>query len=249
MMLQYQTEAILISVRDFGDADKMVTLFSREYGKITAFAYGARRPKNRLSGGMQLFTHLEATLAAGRNYDTIKQCEIQNPFRHIREDLECLAYGMFIAEMVMELCPERQPEPKIFELLQDVLPVLTERNPRIVALACAWQMLAFSGYLPDMGICGLCGQPIKGAGIYYDMHRGSVCMSCGEKVSLATDERLRAFILSLLTMDWKNLSSFTVNGMVLLQAEKAVMDRLLHCLDRPLKSVDFIKKITHMQGL
>ncbi len=243
-MAQYQVEAILVAVRDWGDADKMVTLFSREFGKIIAFANGARRPKNPLASGMQMFTHLEVTLTSGKNCDSIKQCEIKHAFRQIQEDFNCMAYGSFIAELTAELCPERQPEAHVFDLLLEVLHKLTTRNPRIVALAWAWQLLAMTGYYSEFAHCSSCGQALTFPAYFKLASGGCVCSQCEHRGLLEYTEKVHDFIQCLAQLDWQNLGCFSVNGAVLLQSEKVLLEYLMHCLDKPLRSMNFIKQVT-----
>jgi DNA repair protein RecO (recombination protein O) len=242
-MAQYHAEAILVAARDWGEADKMVTLFSREYGKIIAFANGARRPKSPLAGGMQLFTHLDVRLASGKNYDSVKQCEIKHSFRHVQEDFNCMAYGTFIAELVAELCPERHPEPQVFDLLLEVMMILALRNPRMVALAWAWQLLFIMGYYPDFEHCVICGRTLSLPAYFSFSDGGCICSICDHYQLPEVSEKMVSFINCLLHIDWRNPVEFTVNGTVLMQTEKILMEYLMQCLDKPLKSMNFIKQV------
>lgn len=242
-MAQYQTEVIVVAVRDWGDADKIVTLFSREHGKIIAFANGARRPKSPLAGGMQLFTHLDVRLASGKSSDAVKQCEIKHSFRHIQEDFNCMAYGMFIAELVAELCPEGQSEPAVFDLLVEVLTILSLRNPRMVALAWAWQILFVMGYYPDFKQCILCGQELFWPAYFSFSNSGCVCAQCEHHGLPEVSTKVYEFITCLLHINWLNPGKFTVNGTTLMQTESILMDYLMQCLDKPLKSMNFIKQV------
>ena len=242
-MAQYQIEAILVAVRDWGDADKIVTLFSREHGKIIAFANGARRPKSPLAGGMQLFTHLEARLMPGKNCESVKQCEIKYAFREVQEDFNCMAYGAFIAELTSELCPERQPEPQVFDLLLAVLHILKKRNPRMVALAYAWQLLSITGYYPEFDRCTVCGQALSFSAYFSFASSGCVCSSCEHYGLPEFSEKTSNFIKCMLHLDWNNPGCFTVNSTTLVQTEKLLMGYLMHCLDKPLKSAKFIKQV------
>lgn len=245
-MAQYQVEAIAVAVRDWGDADKIVTLFSREHGKIIAFANGARRPKSPLAGGMQLFTHLEVMLVSGKNWDSIKQCDVKNTFRQLQEDFNCMAYGAFISELTAELCPERQPEPHIFDLLLTVFHVMTARNPRIAALAYAWQLLSITGYSPEFGQCTLCGSTISFPAYFSFTSGGCVCNQCEHKDLLEINEKSNQFIHCLMTLDWNNPGCFSVNPTILMQTEKLLLGYLLQCLDKPLKSMNFIKQVASL---
>lgn len=243
-MAQYQAEAILVAARDWGEADKLVTLFTREYGKIIAFANGARRPKSPLAGAMQLFTHLDIRFATGKNYDSVKQGEIKHSFRHVQEDFSCMAYGTFIVELVAELCPERHAEPQVFDLLLEVLTILSLRNPRIVALAWAWQLLFIMGYYPDFEHCALCGRALSLPSYFSFSNGGCICFTCEHKDLPEVSEKIIHFINCLLHLDWRNPVEFTVSGTVLMQTEKILMEYLGHCLDKPLKSMNFIKQVS-----
>jgi len=243
-MTQYETEAILLVVKNWGEADKMVTFFSREHGKVTAIAYGARRPKSRLAGGMQAFMHIDVALMPGKNLDSIKQYECKNSFRLIREDLTCMAYGLFIAELVAELCPERQPEPLVFDLLLDIFTLISARNPRLVALAGAWQLLSMTGFLPEYKKCICCDQPLTTQAYFLASAGGLACCNCKMQDSIEISMSAVDFLDILLSLDLQNPGHFKVTGMALLETEKMLAKYLMYHLDKPLRSLAFIKQIT-----
>ena len=116
-MAQYVTEAIVLGVRSWGEADKMLRLFSRDHGRITAAAFGARRPKSPLAGGLQMFHTLELELTTGERVDTIRRCSVRRRFPHLDADLSAMAYASLVAEMLLELMPEGAPQPEVY--LQD----------------------------------------------------------------------------------------------------------------------------------
>ena len=178
MALEYPTEAILLAARDWSAADRMVTLFSREYGIITAMAYGVRKPKSKLSGGLQPFTHLNLLMANARGMDSVKQCEVETSFRELREDLTKLAYANFIAELTLGLWPERQTEAAAFEMLLAVFSLLVKRNPRIAALAGAWQLMALAGYQPEYEYCAQCGSTLNLPACFTFNAGGATCQAC-----------------------------------------------------------------------
>ncbi|MDD4601642.1 DNA repair protein RecO [bioreactor metagenome] len=242
-MTQYQTEAILLSVRNWGEADKMVTLFSREHGKIGAIAYGARRPKNRLAAGMQPFMHINISLTPGKGLDYIKQYETINTFRPIRENLDYMAYGALIAELTAELCPDHQPEPLIFDLLEGILRLLSERNPRVVVLAGAWQLLALSGFSPQYTYCTSCSKDLILPAYFSAAIGGGLCPSCRTTESFAFSAAAGDFLDKLLQLDWQAPTAFKVSGAALVEIEKLLICYLKYHIDKPLKSLDFIRQV------
>ncbi|VBB06077.1 recombination protein o reco [Lucifera butyrica] len=242
--MQYQTEAILLSVRDWGDADRMVTLFSGQFGKLHAVAYGAKRPRNRLAGSLQVFSHVDVMLAAGKTYESIRQCEIINSNRALREDLNFMAYASFLAELAAELWPEREPEPRVFALLAAAFSLIHERHPRLVALAGAWQLLVLAGYYAHSRCCRICGKKVSFPANFIARNGGCTCLECsGGKTMLEIGEPAFSLIERFLELDWSSPGSFTVHKSALLQAEMLLLGYLTEVLDRPLKSINFLKHV------
>lgn len=242
-MAIYEAEAILLAVKDWGDADRMVTLFSRDYGKINAVAYGARVPRNSLSGPLQAFAHVGIVLSQGNQLDYVKQCSVYNSFKALREDIVIMAYAMLMSEIVMELWPEREPEPKVFELLLSAFPLMAQRNPRIVTLAGAWQLLSLAGYKPLYENCVSCGRALSFPAAFSLEPCGGLCEHCATgKESVYTGD-MRSFIEQLLSLEWQNPGHFSVSKRTLLMTERLVCDILVSLIGKPLKSVNFIAAI------
>jgi DNA repair protein RecO (recombination protein O) len=107
--------------QDFGEADRVLTLYSPTLGKVRAIAKGVRRPKSRLGGNVELFTHVNVLVAQGRNLDIVTQAQAVLPFHGIRDDLWKAAYASYAAELVDRFTEERLENRAIFELLLEVL--------------------------------------------------------------------------------------------------------------------------------
>lgn len=241
---QYRTEAILLATREYDAANRMVTLFSREYGKLSAIAYGARRPRSALAGSLQPFAHVELALVAGRSVDTVRQCEIIRSFRELRENLNAMAYASLLAELTAELWPEREAEPAVFELLLAAFGLLGQRNPRITALAGALQLLSLAGFRPELANCVACGRPLDLPARFDAAAGGGICVDCGETHLPALGPEVRDFIGRLLGLDWREPGRFTVTGAVLEGSERLLVDFLTCRLEKPLKSIAFIAAIS-----
>jgi len=240
-MGQYQAEAIILSVRDWQEADRMITLLSRDQGKISAIAYGARRTRSRLAGSVQTFAHVDISLLPGKNIDSVAQCEVRRSFRELREDLNKMAYASLLSELGSELWPEREPEPAAFEVLLGAMGLMLEKNPRLVTLAGAWQLLSLAGFHPEYEKCVTCGQVLD-LPVHFDAEAGGgICLTCDHSHPPNFDEPMCAFIDHLLNVNWKNPAPFKVSGAALMKAERLLIDFIAHRLDKPLKSVAFIQ--------
>lgn len=247
MAVEYQTEAILLAARDWGVADRVVTLFSREYGIVTAMAYGARKPKSKLGGSLQPFTHLYLVMTVGKGMDVVKQCEVQTPFRELREDLTRLAYANFIAELTTGLWPQRQSEALAYDTLLATLRLLTTRNPRITALTGAWHLLVLAGFQPEYKYCVQCGNTLHFPVRFSFAAGGSTCTECSLPTEPIFEQADQKFLEQLFAIDLDSPGQFTVHAKTLANAERLLYGFVRHQLERPLKSLDFINRVNSLR--
>ena len=145
-METYKAEGIILQTTDFGDANRIVTLFTKEFGKIDVNAYGCRRIKNPLAGATQLFNHVKCEISPGSKVDVIREADILYFYKNLTQDLDRLAYASLFFEIVNKMTLPKNSEPNIFHLLVKSLPVLDTRNPKIAALIGSCQFLQFSGF-------------------------------------------------------------------------------------------------------
>ena len=114
-----RTEGIVLHAWDLGEHDRLVTLYTREHGRLSAVARGARRLRSRFSGALELFTWGDAVgfEREGRGLVRLDYFDIREPFRRLRDDLECLGQGARMIEAVARLTAERDAQPLCFALL------------------------------------------------------------------------------------------------------------------------------------
>lgn len=127
-MPAYKTRAVSLKARPFAEADKMVTLFTRERGKVRAIAKGARRVPSSLGGRVEPFTYGDYLIAKGRNLDIISQCQVIETFQRLREDPQTLYAGLYMLKLVDSGTAEGQHYPELFDLLAGSLLKL-KRDP------------------------------------------------------------------------------------------------------------------------
>jgi len=173
----YKAEGVVLRSRNLGEADKIVTFFTHTRGKVEAVAKGARRPRSRLLGPTQLFTHGRYLFFEGKNLDTISQGEIVQPFRSLREDLDRMAYASYAAELVDRSTEPGDRHEGLFPLLVAVLGLLAEGND--LALTVRYfelQLLAELGFRPRLEGCVRCGGP---KAPYFSLDLGGLlCDAC-----------------------------------------------------------------------
>lgn len=152
-------EGIVIRTTDYGETNKIVTIFSRELGKISAMARGAKKPKSRLAAVSQPFTYGYFLLQIGSGLGTLQQGEILSSMREIRGDIFLTAYASFVVELTDKATEEKKNNPYLFEMLYQTLHHMNEGvDPEILALMYQTKMLPVLGLYPAFDECAVCHQ-------------------------------------------------------------------------------------------
>ncbi len=171
----YKTEAIVIRRSNLGEADRLITLFARDQGKLAAVAKGARKPKSRFVGRLELFTHLRLLLAVGRTLDVVSQVEVIDAFAPLRRDLTRLGYASLVAEIVDRSTAEREPAPGLFRLVRKTLELIRDQDAEVAALWFISQLLVTIGYGPNLDQCVICGRALRGSAFFSHALGGMLC--------------------------------------------------------------------------
>jgi DNA repair protein RecO (recombination protein O) len=159
----YKAEGIVLRRHTIGEADRVITLLTREYGRLRATARGIRRATSRLGGRVEPYTHARFLLARGRTLDVIAQVDVLHAFAGIRADLMRSAHAAYVAELVDRFLPERDRHEDVFGLVRDTLAALEragEEDAEVVALRFALHLADALGYRPESGACVGCGRSL-----------------------------------------------------------------------------------------
>jgi DNA repair protein RecO (recombination protein O) len=147
----YKTEAIIIKKTKLGEADRILTLYTPDMGKIQAVAKSVRQPKSKMSGHLELLTHSMVSLARGKNLATVTGSQTINGFLAIKNDLELTAYALYIIELVNQFTGDNIEDTPLFELVLNVLEKLCrEKNKDMVLRYFEVKLLDNVGYRPQL---------------------------------------------------------------------------------------------------
>jgi DNA repair protein RecO (recombination protein O) len=153
----YQTEAIIIKKTKLGEADRILSLYTSDYGKIEAVAKGVRRPRSKIAGHLELLTYSQVRLARGRNLDTITGSQTIDGFIPLKSDLWLSSYGLYASELVSQFTAERVADPPLFKLLLETLNRLSAANNTELTLRYfEIHLLDKAGYRPQLQECVSC---------------------------------------------------------------------------------------------
>ncbi len=151
-MKTYKTEAFVIKRINFGEADKILTVYSKHYGKIRCLAKGVRKLTSRKAGALDLFNQVVIFVAKGKNLDLITEARILRSFSSFKKDLKKVALAYKFVELVDRLNAENQANHSVYQLLLDSLRKLTRSQVNLSQLSLDFKkdLLQWTGFgLPD----------------------------------------------------------------------------------------------------
>lgn len=173
-----KTKAIVLHQMPIKDHDKRIILFSKDYGKMVVFANGAKRGKSPLLAGTQPFVFGEFHMLEGRDSYTLRSVDIDETFYEIRNDMNTLAYGLYLLEVTMSVIQEMDPNEDLLRLLYVSLLALKHQNQEgaIIRMVYEFRALNSLGFAPDLSGCMECGEMDKVFEL--SVKGGLICQSC-----------------------------------------------------------------------
>lgn len=246
-----KAEGIVIRTHDYGEAHKVVVLFTREQGKIALMARGVKRTKSRLRGVTQLLTHGQYLYYMGSGMGTLNQGETVHSHHSIRQDILLMSYAAYIVELLNKLTGDKEANPFLFGLLDKTLTFLEAgKDADILCRIFEIKLLSVAGYRPELDRCVQCGAADKPFSFSVSLG-GVLCLDCGSHdrrlipISQTSIRLLRTF----LHMDLKRLGSIRVKSETKDQLERVMHDYTDHHTELTLKSREFLKKMKELEDI
>ena len=182
-MAIHQTPAIVLKRQDYRESSILATLFTRELGKIHGIAKGIRGPKSRFASRLEPFTENHVVVyepTRGGDLFMVAQCDLQEPFLRLREDLAKSAYATYLVELVDATQEPHDPQVAVYELLQEGLSRLAAtRAPDWVRRVFEVRLLRLTGFLPRLEACVHCDASTGVAWQFSVRLGGVLCPRCG----------------------------------------------------------------------
>jgi len=249
----YRTEAIVLRRSDFGEADRLLTVFTPGRGKLRLVAKGARKPSSRKSGHVELFSRGQFMVAVGRDLDIVTQAETLEPFLPLREDLLRTTYAYYVAELADAFTAERDENGHLFRLLADTYGWLCEAEDlALVARYYELHLLGLAGYQPQLFVCVGCKKPLEPEVSYMSAAEGGIlCAKCGRSWVGATQLSLNALkvLRFLQTREWDTCRLLRLSPASHAEVERMMYGYITYHLERKLKSVDFLHRLRRQMGV
>ena len=235
-------QAFVLSSLDYGDADRIVSLFTLEHGRIKVFARGARKSRKRFGAALECFARIEAEARVKDGLSGIQSAEIRNIYPRIRSDLAGIAHALYACELVDVMTPEGHPFPRLYRLLASYLDHL-ETAAAVTGDRRFFEinLLNILGYRPSLETCSCCDIPFGVSGALMQQGGEPACRSCavvGRPLSAATLKALQGCLAT------GRFGLVRMSSEALTQAGALLDESLASHAGRRLKSLEFLHQVS-----
>lgn len=249
-----KSEGIVLREVKFEETNKILTIFSRKYGKVTAMARGALRPRSPLIASSQVFSYSDYNFYKGKSFYHVNQGDIIDSFYSIREDMNRLLYGAYILELVDSSIVEEVPNERLFELLKKGLKVLSGLDKDFLKFIIAFEIkyISFLGYRPYLNKCVLCDKNINNTLKFSINYGGVICEDCFklDHYSEKMDILMLNFLKDLLCAPLDELDEIKIPEDVMFKLQDIMVKYILNNIEKKkFYSLDFMKSIKKNGGL
>lgn len=239
-----KTKGLIIKSTDYGEANRMIKVFTTDMGIVSAGIYGAHSKKKGMGASSRIFTWGEFLFKQSGRRLYAEEISLREGFFPLSEDIVLLAAAVYFSDLAEAAVGEYNRDEGVLRLLLNTLYAMcyNEIEPDTAKTVFELRLAAEGGYLPVCERCVACGNE-KG-GFYFDISRGGVlCESCRRPDSIKVSEAVRAALIYILHAEDKRIFAF--------KADSSVTEALAHIsekfisehLERSFKSLDYYKKI------
>jgi DNA repair protein RecO (recombination protein O) len=204
MFIRYRTLAFLLKKEERGEADEILTLYTKEFGKLKVLAKGIKKIKSKLRSAIDLFYLSEIEFVQGKIHKTLTDALLIEKFKKIRESLIRLKIAYSISEILDDLIKGEERDEKIWGLLNETFQRLN--SDKLKSKTCCliyyyflWNLFSILGYKPELFFCLSCQKKLEPQKIYFSFKKGGlVCQRCQQagdkKIMAETVKILRLFL-------------------------------------------------------
>lgn len=249
-MRTYSASAIVLRRIDLGEKDRIMTIYTREQGKLAAVAKGARGPASKLAGSSEPFTYCRFFIATGRDLDVLTQADIKESFPNVKHSISGIAYAVYLMELVNSFVDDRQPNPELFDTLLSAMYIMESgADPEITARYFELQLLAILGYEPHFDTCLRCNKAIGKEKVAFSPSLGGVvCQECGipPADAILVPGAMVSYARALKNAEPQKIKDMKFPKAALKDLAITLKWHIRYRLEHELRSVDFIDEIEHM---
>jgi DNA repair protein RecO (recombination protein O) len=243
----FSAEAIVLRHSNFGEADRILVLYTRDHGKIRTIAKGVRKIKSRKAGHLEPFSRITLQLARGHDMSIITQAETVESYSNIRTSLELTGYSAIVIELVDRFTFEAEENRLIYQILTETLHRLDQgEDPFITVRYYEIHLLDALGYRPELFACSVCRKEIQPVDQFYSPEQGGVvCPDCARNISGARPISMQAlkYLRHLQRSPFTEASKAHPDPTTRAEMEDVIQNYLTYILERSLNAPQFLREI------
>jgi len=236
-----ETLAVVIRTVDYKDNDRMITLLTKDFGKMSASVRGARKPTSRLFAASSLFCCGDYIFYEKDGRYGVKSCTVRRTFFNMQNDYDAYAAACFIADAVDKVAQEDNVSPGLFALTVNALYALdTGVEPGTALCYFIQRMLYIEGVYPNLKSCVFCGRR-DNLTRFSAEHGGAVCSACGKTHGgIGMDAEVLEALARMARTAPGDIASVDIAPNTEEKLKKALVTYLTHVLQKPLKTAAFV---------
>lgn len=243
----YRTEAVVMRHTRYGEAGRLLTLFTPTYGKLRAQAKGVLRPTSRLAGHLEVLTRSSLLLAHTRTFDLVTQAETMESYAPLRASLPRMSAGLYALELLDQVSEESHESYGQYHLLVRTLAWLAEApEPDLPLRYFEMQLLEHGGYRPELQTCLHCQQPLRPELNAFSAEAGGcLCAPCGAVLPHARPVTVNALkVLRLLQQgSLPQVKRLRLDAGLSRELEQHLRAYLPHVTERELRTTAFVDAV------
>ncbi|MCX7773141.1 MAG: DNA repair protein RecO [Clostridia bacterium] len=245
-MALVKTKGLVVKETAFNDTDKMLTLLTGDFGRISVTAKNSRRSGSRAAYGTQVLTYGEYVLFRTKNGFSLNSCDIRMHFFDLCSDLTCFTHAAHMIDMAGDASDDPVAAGNVLTLLLYALQALKKgRHPLLVSSAFALKLMQITGYPPHITSCAACGAKDMETLYFSFIQCGFVCERCKNLTgdSVEVDIGAAKAILHVLCAENSGIFSFELSDQVLLRFSQLAFRYIEERLDKSYRKLDFLKEL------
>ena len=249
-MPSYINPAVILHSLDFAESDKLVTFFTRDFGKLKGVAKGAKRSRKRFGSGLEPLTYCTISFFEKERAQLVRldHCAIIESYAHIHDDFLKVGYASYLGELIRETVAEREANRELFTLLITFLslinePFFREEFIRIFEL----RLLSLAGYQPELNRCVICGKAVNGTREHQFSERKGGLICCGCIRGARDYPKLSGGTIKMLqraqTIELTKVKRLFFSPQACEESRKVLPHFIESRIEKPLKSLRFIEHL------
>lgn len=237
------TKGFVLRQKNFGEADRILTIFTESCGIVTVMAKGARKYKSHQGSSSSIFCYGEYTLYPGKNMYTLRGASLISSFYSVSENLEKLSLASYLCDITSFFVPEAYPENSVLNFLLNTMYILAskERNLFLIKSVYEIKLLSMTGYEIEVNSCVSCHS--TDVRCFSAKKGGLLCRKCAKTDYPEIPNSVITALRYILAYDASKIYSFTLDKSNIKILSELASQFLLHISEKNFKSLEYFLSV------